>query len=194
MHLLRRNPSVLLRSFYSLRKPAPFTQRSLYCGIFLIITCASRVSRRQRNPICCGYPSVTLRVPPPLKQSVKGGKGSPEVNGGVSICEGNSNAVRVEHCISPNSGHPLFGQCEMSKRIVKGVCGARARRFIFRAPRETLVPQTHEIFRSRPKRKICEPYCIFSCLTFLSTTWREASCAFTSFGVMPYSAMSTKIW
>ena len=86
--------------------------------------------------------------------------------------------ARDEQRVSANSTHALFARWEMSKRKKQGVCGARARRRsrrrfaevpfgkpqiaaeLFRSPRETLAPRTHEIFRAAPARKICK-YGIF---------------------------------
>ena len=117
-------------------------------------------------------------------------------------------AQKDEQCISANSTHALFARWEMSKRKKQGVCGARARRRsrrrfaevpfgkpqiaaeLFRSPREK-APQSHEKFSARPALNFCEHYCIFSCFTFLSMTWREASWAFMSFRVIPYSAINT---
>ena len=54
----------------------------VHCAMKWLIRPAAESHHLPRNP------SVTLRVPPPLKQSVKGGKGSPEVNVGDYIIEG----------------------------------------------------------------------------------------------------------
>ena len=41
---------------------------------------------------------------------------------------------------------------------------------------------------------VAGPYTIFSCLTFLSITWREASSDLSSSKLMPDSTMRTMAW
>ena len=71
---------------------------------------SSRYGTHNGYPLCYELPRSSL------KQSVKGGKGSPEVNSRDYIFRGLLKvARRDEHCSSSNSGQPLFVQCEMSE-------------------------------------------------------------------------------
>lgn len=62
------------------------------------------------------------------------------------------------------------------------------------APHPGCFPENSEKKPGRRQRRTGGGHTIFSCLTFLSMTWREASSARTSSKEMPISAMSTSTW